>query len=135
MIWLTSLFDMQKIQQTQKASTQVILNRYFSADALTPRVKEHRSNMKTVVSETLAECCSLEPFPERQILDSSKLKEFADDNFNLDVDRRKLYKRVDRKHCGKRRNCSLRAISPFPTVFSKDFYCIHMKTGACLERG
>ena len=25
-----------------------------------------------------------------------------------------------RKHCGKRRNCSLRAISPFPTVFSKD---------------
>ena len=24
-----------------------------------------------------------------------------------------------RKHCGKRRNCSLRAISPFPTVFSK----------------
>ena len=25
---------------------------------------------------------------------------------------------VFRKHCGKRRNCSLRAISPFPTVFS-----------------
>ena len=24
-----------------------------------------------------------------------------------------------RKHCGKRRNCLLRAISPFPTVFSK----------------
>ena len=24
-----------------------------------------------------------------------------------------------RKHCGKRRNCSLRAISPFPTVFSR----------------
>ena len=24
-----------------------------------------------------------------------------------------------RKHCGKKRNCSLRAISPFPTVFSK----------------
>ena len=26
---------------------------------------------------------------------------------------------IGRKHCGKRRNCSLRAISPFPTVFSK----------------
>ena len=25
---------------------------------------------------------------------------------------------VFRKHCGKRRNCSLPAISPFPTVFS-----------------
>ena len=27
-----------------------------------------------------------------------------------------------RKHCGKRRNCSIWAISPFPTVFSKDLY-------------
>ena len=26
---------------------------------------------------------------------------------------------MGRKHCGKRRNCSLRAISPFPTVFWK----------------
>ena len=26
---------------------------------------------------------------------------------------------MDRKHCGKRRNCFLRAISPFPTVFQK----------------
>ena len=28
----------------------------------------------------------------------------------------------DRKHFGKRRNCSLRAIRPFLEVFSKDFY-------------
>ena len=27
-------------------------------------------------------------------------------------------KQAFRKHCGKRRNCSLRAIFPFPTVFS-----------------
>ena len=27
-----------------------------------------------------------------------------------------------RKHCGKMRNCSLRAISPFPTVFSKGMF-------------
>ena len=27
-----------------------------------------------------------------------------------------------RKHCGKRRNCSLRAISTFPTVFSKGLF-------------
>ena len=26
------------------------------------------------------------------------------------------------KHCGKRRNCSLRAISPFLTMFSKAVY-------------
>ena len=30
-------------------------------------------------------------------------------------------KQVLRKHCGKRRNCSSRAISPFPTVFSTCF--------------
>ena len=29
---------------------------------------------------------------------------------------------MGRKQCGKRRNCSLRAISPFPTVFSKGFW-------------
>ena len=40
-----------------------------------------------------------------------------------------------RKLCGKRRNCSLRAISPFPTVFSKDLYCRHVKSRACLEKG
>ena len=39
-----------------------------------------------------------------------------------------------RKHCGKRRNCSLRAISPFPTVISKDLYCRHVKTMACLGK-
>ena len=41
----------------------------------------------------------------------------------------------DRKHCGKRRNCSLRAISPFPTVFSKDLNYRHVKTRACLGKG
>ena len=40
-----------------------------------------------------------------------------------------------RKHCGKRRNCLLRAISPFPTVFSKDFSCRHVKTRAYLGKG
>ena len=40
-----------------------------------------------------------------------------------------------RKHCGKRRNCSLRAISSFPTVLSKDYYCRHVKSRACLGKG
>ena len=29
----------------------------------------------------------------------------------------------------------LQAISPFPTVFSKDLYCRHVKTRACLGKG
>ena len=37
---------------------------------------------------------------------------------------------MGRKHCGKRINCSLRAISPFPTLFSKGVYCRHVKTRA-----
>ena len=34
---------------------------------------------------------------------------------------------TQRKHHGKRRNFSLWAISPFPTVFSNDLYCRHEK--------
>ena len=32
-----------------------------------------------------------------------------------------------------RRNCLLQAISPFPTVFSKDLYCRQIKQGLILE--
>ena len=35
------------------------------------------------------------PFPKRQILDSFKLKEFADDNFKLDENDRKFSKQVE----------------------------------------
>ena len=42
---------------------------------------------------------------------------------------------MGRKQCGKRRNCSLRAISPFPALFSKDLYCRHAKTRDFLGKG
>ena len=61
------------------------------------------------------------PFAKQQMLDSSKLKAFADHNFKVDENGRKFSKWVQ-KYCGKRRNGSLRAISPFPTVFSKDSF-------------
>ena len=38
---------------------------------------------------------------------------------------------IDIKHCGKRRNCSLRAISPFPTVFSKGLFPRGIKRCHC----
>ena len=41
---------------------------------------------------------------------------------------------MGKKHCWKRRNCSLRAISPFPTVFSKNLCCRPVKTRVCWER-
>ena len=37
---------------------------------------------------------SFNPFPKQQILDSSKLKEFADDNFKFNENKRKLFKQV-----------------------------------------
>ena len=42
---------------------------------------------------------------------------------------------LGRKHCGKRRNCSLQTSSPFPTVFTNDLYCRHIKSRACLGKG
>ena len=42
---------------------------------------------------------------------------------------------MGRKHYGKRRNCSLQAISSFHTVFSIDLFCRHVKTRACLGKG
>ena len=68
------------------------------------------------------------------MLDSSKLKEFADDNFKFDENGRDFSIRV--QNCvGKRTNCLLDAISPFPTVFSKEFFCRHVKRMACLGKG
>ena len=56
---------------------------------------------------------------KRHILDSLKLKEFADDNFKFDENGRKFSEMV-KKHCGKRRNCSLQAIFPFShSVFKR----------------
>ena len=74
------------------------------------------------------------PFPKWQILDSSKLKEFAGENFKFDENSRK-FSMMYRNTVKKRRNCSLWAISFFPTVFSKCLYCRPVKTRACLGKG
>ena len=42
---------------------------------------------------------------------------------------------MGRKHCGKRRNCSLRAISPFPTVFSIGLFPRGVKRCHCVWMG
>ena len=67
------------------------------------------------------------------ILDSSKLKEFADNSFEFDENGREFSKMVE-NNVGKKRNCLLQAISPIPTTFSKDLYCRHVKTRACLGK-
>ena len=59
------------------------------------------------------------PLPDDKLY-TSKLKEFADNSFKFDENESKLSKQVE--NCGKNRNCSLRAISPFLTVFSKGLF-------------
>ena len=66
------------------------------------------------------------PFPKRQILDLSKLKEFADDSFRYEENGRKFSKRVGNT-VGKGE------IARY--VFSTDLYDRHVKTRVCLGRG
>ena len=64
----------------------------------------------------------VKPFRKQQILDSSKLKEIADNNFKFDENGGEFPKRIENT-VGKAEiacYCSLRTISPFHTVFSID---------------
>ena len=72
----------------------------------------------------------LNPLPHMPILESSKSA--------ANKDRiSKIWKNGDiiiwlsRKHCGKRRNCLLQAISPFRTMFSKAVQCWCIKMSIC----
>ena len=60
-------------------------------------------------------------FPKRQILDSSKLKKFADDKFKLD-EKGGNFQKGKKTLWGKEK------------LFSKDLYCRHVKTRAFLGK-
>ena len=66
--------------------------------------------------------------PNDKFLDLSKLKAFADDKINVQIEsicrrqnkcnlKTEILFGIGRKHCGKRRKCWLPAFSPFPTMF------------------
>ena len=76
----------------------------------------------------------LKSITRRQILDSSKLKEFADDTFKFDENGRKLFKQVENT-VEKGEIARLRAISPFPTVFSKGLFPWGVKRCHCVGMG
>ena len=60
----------------------------------------------------------LKPFPKRQILDLSKLKEFADDNFKFDENGRKFFRRVENT-VGKGEIARYEQFLLFPQCFQK----------------
>ena len=74
-----------------------------------------------------------ETFPKRLILDSSKLKKFADNYNNYVENGRNLVKRVENTVGKGDTACNMQFLL-FP-VFSKDSYCRHIKTRACLGKG
>ena len=59
-----------------------------------------------------------EPFPKQHILDSSKLKEFEDDNFTFDESGRKFSKWVENT-VGKGEIARYEQFIPFPQCFQK----------------
>ena len=73
-------------------------------------------------------CFVLEPITRRQILDYSKLKGFADNNFKFDENGRKLSKRIENT-VGKGE------IAPLPTVFSKGLFPRGVKRCHCVGMG
>ena len=75
-----------------------------------------------------------QPFPKRQILDSSKLEDFADDNFKFEENGRKLSRWVENT-VGKGEIACYEQFLLFPQCFLKDFNYRHLKTRACLVVG
>ena len=70
---------------------------------------------------------------KRQILDSSNLKEFADDNFKFDENGGKFSKGIENT-MGKGEIAHYEQFFLFPQLFSKDLYCRHVKTRSCLGK-
>ena len=80
---------------------------------------------------------TLEPsstLTKRQILDSSKPKEFADDNFKFDENGIEISKWVENT-VGKGEIARYGLISPFPKVFSKGLFTRGIKSCHCVGMG
>ena len=75
----------------------------------------------------------IQPFPKRQILDNSILKEFSDDNFKFDENERKFCKRVENT-MGKGAIASYEQFLISQQCFQKTL-AAHVKTTACLGMG
>ena len=74
---------------------------------------------------------NVEPFPTRPILDSSKLKAFADDNFKFDEIGRKFFKRAENT-VGKGEIARYEQFLLFPQCFQKTRTA---DTRACFRNG
>ena len=89
----------------------------------------------------------LKAFADNKLIEIEYLTHYQTTNFRLFQTERVCRRQIQicrkwqkviqtgRKHCGKRRNCSLRAISPFPTVFSKGLFPRGVNRRHCVGMG
>ena len=80
--------------------------------------KDHSTQGFTPFSEKKVDFMDHLPFPKRQILDSSKLKKCADDDFKFDENGRKVSKRVENT-AGKGEIARYQQFLLFPQRFQK----------------
>ena len=73
-------------------------------------------------------------FPRQQILESFKLKAFADNNSKFDENGRKFFK-IGKKTLLEKEKLLVMSNLSFSHCVSKDLYCRHIKTRACLGKG
>ena len=77
---------------------------------------------------------NVNPFLIEKILDSSKLREYADDYFKFDENVRKFSKRVET--LWEKEKLLIRSNFSFSKgAFKKTCKCRHVKTRACLGKG
>ena len=74
----------------------------------------------------------IQPFPKQQILDPSKLKEFANHNFNFNENERKFSKRVENS-VGKGEIAYYKQFLLFPPCFQKTCTADTLKPGLVWE--
>ena len=79
-------------------------------------------------------CVTFYPFPEQQILDSSKLKEYADDNFNLKNENGGRFSKRVENTMEKGEIAWYEQFLLFPQCFQKACTADTYKQGLVLER-
>ena len=92
-------------------------NKYMVANSRTSFNKVYNNIMK--LTNNSAYYILLLPFPKRQILDSFKLKEFADDNLKCDINDKKFSKPVENT-VGKAEIARYEQFLLFPQCFQKN---------------
>ena len=91
-------------------------------------------NLSSAIALNLVQSKILLFGKELTLFQTTKLKEFEDGNLKLD-DKGRNFSRWVENTVGKREIARYEQFLLYSQLFSKDFYCRHVKTRACLSKG